>query len=247
MTKRLLTKKIILPTVAAVFVVGGLTAYLLPKLKIIVPLRLKYSQDASPRMYLVPQKRNIDASVSADDGYPYESGNLRFRLQWKAIRSFESEYAQAFVFEGEKTVIVSGQKKGEGILPALLGDLPEQAEAMRQFWGEENLQSEYAVFRYCLNATPDKGGVFTDRAELLRLPSLLLLKAVYSPLGDVIYQFETRQFRGFQFGNPGTAQEIFVYLYDSSDQLFRFKLSALDQQEIDRLLASITIDPQEES
>ena len=141
-------------------------------------------------------------------------------------------------------MIVSGQKDGDGVLSALLGDTPDQAEAMRQFWGPENLQSEYDVVKFCLNATPDRGGIFTGRTELVRLPSMLLLKAVYSPLGDVIYQYETERFRGFQFGNPQTTQEIFVYLFDLSDRLFRIKLSAWDQDEIDLLLASVLIGPQ---
>ena len=240
---RFLTKKIILPAIALAFVLGGSAAYLFPRLKIVIPIRMKYSRDASPRMYLVPQERVFAAPVDLDGGYEYASGNLRFTVPLKAIKTFDSEYARAFVFEESKTVIVSKQKEGEGVLNALLAGQPEQAEAMRRFWGHENLQSEYAAVKFCLHATPDKGGIFTSRTELVRLPSLLLLKAVYSPLGDIIYQFETDRFRGFQFGDPRTAQEVFVYLFDMSDHLYRIKLSSLGQEEIDLLLASIAIAP----
>ncbi len=244
MASRFLTKKTVLPAIAVLFVIAGLGAYLFPKLKIIIPMRMKYSRDASPRMYLVPQKRAVAEPADREGGYEYASGNLRFRVPSKALRTFRSDYARAFVFESSKTVIVSSQKEGEGVLDALLGAHPGQAEAMRRFWGHENLQSEYAVVNFCLHATPDKGSLFTSRTELMRLPSMLLLKAVYSPLGDVIYQFETKRFRGFQFGDPQTTREVFVYLFDLSDHLFRIKLSSLGQQEIDLLLASITIAPQ---
>ncbi len=241
MAHRFLSKKMILAAIALTLVLGGVAAYLFPRLKIIIPIRMKYSRDASPRMYLVPQQRRMAAPVDPDGGFEYASGHLRFRVPQKAIRVFDSEYAQAFLFEESKSVIVSGQREGEGVLSALLGGRPEQAEAMRQFWGQENLLSEYAVVKFCLHATPDKGSIFSPTAELMRLPSMLLLKAVYSPLGDVIYQFETERFRGFQFGNPQTSPDVFVYLFDVSDHLFRIKLTSLDQQEIDLLLASITI------
>jgi hypothetical protein len=243
MTHRFLKKKYILPAIAVLFVIGGSTAYLFPKLKIIIPLRLKYTRSASPRMYLVPQERTITDSTDKDGGFEYASGHLRFRIPLQAVQVFNSEHARAFVFEGSKSVIVSGQKDGDGVLNALLGEDPDQAEAMRQFWGRENLESEYAAVKVCLHATPDKGNLFSSRMELMRLPSMLLLKAVYSPLGDVIYQYETKRYRGFQFGNPQQSEAIFVYLFDTSDRLFRIKLSSLDQKEIDSLLASVTIAP----
>jgi len=243
MAHRFLERKVLLPTIAAVFVLGGLTVYLFPTLKVIVPLRLKYTRNKSPRMYLVPKDRVVTDGVDSDSGYEYTSGNLRFRVPLQAIRTFDSEYAKAFVFADGKSVIVAGQKDGDGVLSALLGDDPEQAEAMRRFWGEENLRSEYAAVKTCLHATPDKGGIFSSRTELMRLPSMLLLKAAYSPLGDVIYQYETKRFRGFQFGNPQQGRAVFVYLFDMSDRLYRIKLSALDQKEIDLLLASVVITP----
>lgn len=240
-----LSRKIVAWTVALILVFGVSAVVLIPRLKIIIPLRFKYSRDESPRMYQVPRKRTVAATVDPAGGHTYRSGKLRFKTPSKAVRTLDSEFAQAFVFTGSKVVIVSTQKEGEGVLDALLGEHPDQADAMRRFWGSEILQSEYALVKGCLYATPDMGGIFTSKAELLRLPSMLLLKAVYSPLGNVVYQFETEKFRGFQFGDPQTSREIFVYLFDRSDQLFRIKLAMLDQVEIDSLLASISIEPDE--
>lgn len=243
MRHRLFSKKVFAPVIAGVLVLGGSAAYLFPRLKVIVPLRLKYSRNASPRMYLVPQQRKVAEPADANRGFVYASGLLRFAVPLKAVRVFDSEYARAFVFENGKSVIVSGQKEGDGVLSALLGDDPQQAEAMRQFWGPENLQSEYAAIRFCLNATPDAGGIFGNGEELRRLPSKLLLKAVYSPLGDVIYQYETERFRGFQFGSPRNSRTVFIYLFDTFDRLYRMRLSAINQDEIDLLLASIEFAP----
>ena len=243
MAFRFSKKKIILSTIALILVIGGSAAYLFPKLRIIIPIRMKYSRNASPRMYLVPQQRNIANPTASRSGHDYTSGVMSFTFPAEATRILESEYARAFVFDGGKSVIVSRQREGEGVLQALLGDRPEQAETMRKFWGQENMKSEYAVVNFCLHATPDSGGIFSSQTELMRLPSMLLLKTAYSPLGDVIYQFEAEQFRGFQFGHPGRVQEIYVYLFDSSDQLFRIKLSKLNQSEIDQLLVSITFAP----
>ena len=243
MAHRFLSKKTVGWTVAAIVVFGLSAAYVFPRLKIIIPLRYKYSRDAAPHMYRVPRIRTVSAAVETAGGFEYGSGKLLFRVPTEAIRTLDTEFARAFVFAGSKVVIVSNQKKGEGVLDALLGDHPDQAEAMHRFWGSENLQSEYALVKGCLYATPDKGGIFTSKTELLRLPSMLLLKAVYSPLGSVVYQFETEHVRGFQFGDPRNSPEVFVYLFDRSDRLFRIKLAMLDQVEIDSLLASISITP----
>jgi hypothetical protein len=243
MVPRFFDKRMVLPAIALVFLFGGSAAYLYPKLKIIIPIRMKYTRNGSPRMYLVPQKRRIVHPADFDGGFAYTSGQLHFQTREEAVKTFDSEFARAFLFENSKSLIVSIQKQGEGVLNALLGGPPEQAEAMRRFWGQENLQSEYAAVNFCLHATPDKGSIFSSTAELMRLPSMLLLKAAYSPLGDVIYQFDTERFSGFQFGNPQTSQFVFVYLFDGSGRLFRIKLSSMDQEEIDLLLASITIGP----
>ena len=236
-------KKILLTVLIPLVVIGGLAAFLTPKLRIILPLRMKYSMESSPGVYLIPQKRQIQVAGNKEGRYRYSAGSLYFNVPRRVARSFRSEHAWAFVFDGNRTLIVSSKSERQGVLKALLGGNPAEAEEMLRFMGEENLASEYSAVAFCLNSTPAKAGVFTPQKELLRIPPMLILKSAYGALGKTIYQFETDHFRGFQFGDPAAADAVYVYLYDASDRLHRIKCSGLSQEEIDLILAAIRFGP----
>jgi hypothetical protein len=68
---------------------------------------------------------------------------------------------------------------------------------------------------------------------------MLILKKAFSGLGDVIYRFSLVESKGFQFGNPATASDVYVYLFDPSDRMFRMKFTSMTQGEIDFFLTSI--------
>jgi hypothetical protein len=55
----------------------------------------------------------------------------------------------------------------------------------------------------------------------------------------VIYRFSLGETKGFQFGNPATASDVYVYLFNPSDRMFRMKFTSLTQGEIDFFLTSI--------
>ena len=102
MAHRILSKKTVGWTVAAIVVFGLSAAYVFPRLKIIIPLRYKYSRDAAPHMYRVPRIRTVSAAVETAGGFEYGSGKLLFRVPTEAIRTLDTEFARAFVFAGSK-------------------------------------------------------------------------------------------------------------------------------------------------
>lgn len=234
-----LNSKKILATALVVLVLASAVLYLLPKLKLIIPIKVKYSRAGAPGVYLVPVERKVAGIQENNTGRSHDGAWFRFAAPWAAEKHHLSEYAEAFVFSQERVMVVSPQKEQERIVAKLLGGEPEEASAMKRLLGEENVGSEYAAVNYCLNTTPDRAGMLTPMHELSRLPPMLILKSVFSGLGDVIYRFSLRDAKGFQFGNPATAPDVYVYLFDPSDRMYRMKFSAFSQEAIDYVLSTI--------
>jgi hypothetical protein len=114
---------------------------------------------------------------------------------------------------------------------------------MEKLLGEENLRSEFAVLDFCLNMTPDRAGPMSSLRDLTRIQTMLILKSAFTPLGEEIYTFHLEGVQGFQFGDPDVSREIYVYLFDDADHLYRTKFHGATQHEIDALLASIEPTP----
>jgi hypothetical protein len=110
---------------------------------------------------------------------------------------------------------------------------------MKRLLGEENIASEYAALDLCLTTTPEPVRLSSSIQELSRTTLMLILKKAFSGLGDVIYRFSLGETKGFQFGNPATASDVYVYLFNPSDRMFRMKFTSLTQGEIDFFLTSI--------
>jgi hypothetical protein len=120
----------------------------------------------------------------------------------------------------------------------LAGDTAENRR-MKRLLGEENIASEYAVLDLCLTTTPEPVGLSSSVRELARTTLMLILKRAFSGLGDVIYRFSLGESKGFQFGNPATAADVYVYLFSPCDRMFRMKFTSMTQREIDFFLISI--------
>jgi hypothetical protein len=234
-----LNSKKILTTAIVVLVLSSAVLYLLPKLKLIIPIKVKYSRAGAPGVYLVPVERKVADIQENLAGQAHAGAWFSFAAPWAIEKHHLSEYAEAFVFSEERVLVVSPQKEQERIVAKLLGGEAEEARAMKRLLGEENLGSEYAAISYCLSTTPDRAGLLTPIHELSRLAPMLILKSVFSNLGDVIYRFSLRGAKGFQFGNPATAPDVYVYLFDPSDRMYRMKFSAISQEAIDYVLSTI--------
>jgi hypothetical protein len=234
----ILVKKLILIT-TALFILAA-TVVLYPRLSLIFSIKYDFSRSNMPGVYLVPVKRTVQVpATDVDEGNRLVSKWFTFEAPGSLVKKFDSEVAQAFEFDHGQRVLFSRQSEKNSIVKALLGKNPEEAAQMRLLLGEGNLQSEYAVINFCLHTTPEQAGFFSSKFELTRIQTMLILKSVFSRMGEVIYKFNLRQSRGFQFGDPAMTDQVYVYLFDDSDQMFRMQFVAVTQAEIDSLLTSI--------
>jgi hypothetical protein len=228
-----------LVVVAALLLLASAVVLSLPRLRLLVALKSEYSRANAPWAYRLPEKRTVQTAASESQRRRLSCDWFSFQPPWEAKQELRSEHAQAFVFGSKRIFIVSLRPEQEGILKALLGGDPTEAREMQLLIGEDNLRSEFAALDFCLRVSPDQAGVLSSTRDLTRITSMLILKSVFTPLGDEIYTFRIGDLQGFQFGNPDTASVIYIYLFDTDDRLFRMKINDVTQSEIDVLLASI--------
>jgi hypothetical protein len=233
-------KKIIFIPIAVLLILSTAGAYLLPKLNLIIPIKVDYSRVGAPRVYLLPVDRVIRVSEENWVGGVRHAGAwFSFTVPFDIEKNYDSEHAQAFLFGNRKSFVVSPQLETERIVKKLLAGGADESRKMKNLLGEENIASEYAALDLCLTTTPTPVGLSSSIQELSRISVMLILKKAFSGLGDVIYRFSLVESKGFQFGNPATASDVYVYLFDPSDRMFRMKFTSMTQGEIDFFLTSI--------
>jgi hypothetical protein len=233
-------KKIFFISTAVLLTLLTAGAYLLPKLTLIIPIKVDYSRVGAPRVYLLPVDRLIRVSEDIRVvGVRHAGAWFSFATPFDIEKNYQSEHAQAFLFGNRKSFVVSPQIETERIVKKLLAGRTAENRKMKRLLGEENIASEYAALDLCLTTTPEPVGLSSSMKELSRTTLMLILKKAFSGLGDVIYRFSLGESKGFQFGNPATAPDVYVYLFSPSDRMFRMKFTSMTQGEIDFFLNSI--------
>ena len=238
-------KKIFFISTAVLLTLLTAGAYLLPKLTLIIPIKVDYSRVGAPRVYLLPVDRLIRVSEDIRVvGVRHAGAWFSFATPFDIEKNYQSEHAQAFLFGNRKSFVVSPQMETERIVKKLLAGRTAENRKMKRLLGEENIASEYAALDLCLTTTPAPVGLSSSMKELSRTTLMLILKKAFSGLGDVIYRFSLGDSKGFQFGDPVTASDVYVYLFSPSDRMFRMKFTSMTQAEIDFFLASIEFSAQ---
>ena len=233
-------KKIFFISTAVLLTLLTAGVYLLPKLTLIIPIKVDYSRVGAPRVYLLPVDRLIRVSEDIRVvGVRHAGAWFSFATPFDIEKNYQSEHAQAFLFGNRKSFVVSPQMETERIVKKLLAGRTAENRKMKRLLGEENIASEHAALDLCLTTTPAPVGLSSSMKELSRTTLMLILKKAFSGLGDVIYRFSLGESKGFQFGNPATASDVYVYLFSPSDRMFRIKFTAMTQGEIDFFLTSI--------
>ncbi len=97
-------KKIILISIPIVLILLWAGAYLLPKLSLIIPIKVNYSRIGAPRIYLLPVDRLLRVAEDKQVGGIRHAGAwFSFRTPFDIQKSFDSEHAQAFLFGNPTT------------------------------------------------------------------------------------------------------------------------------------------------
>ena len=226
--------------IVAFLVVAAFVFFLSDRLTLSLFIRNTYSKAKTPEMYIIPIARTIqpfNETVGTQFLLTYE--NVKFKIPWKLREKSESEFSTFYVFMNKKGIAISQQGKDESSRQRLLDEDGLEIQKSTSLYGEETLQSEYAVTSLILHTTPEQFSIFRPVAESAKIIPLLRLKGLYAAYGNITYKFNLGNVRCIQFGNPQTTQNVYVHLFNDKNQIIRLQFVAATQAEIDHILSSI--------
>jgi hypothetical protein len=239
MLRLLKSKKVIIPVASLIFILGFLI-YFSDRLTLVIIAKFVFSKTKTPEAYLIPILREVKLSqkkFKANSILSYKQ--IKLKAPWELREKLDLDLSTFFTFVNKKGISIEQQSTDESILQSLLKEEPLEVQKYNLLFGEENLKSEYAIVNLILNTTPDQAGISKPLPELARIHPLLIGKALYAHLGDVIYKFKANNLKGFQFGNPQNTENVRVHVFNEKDQVFRLHFIRATQAEIDYILSTI--------
>jgi hypothetical protein len=199
----------------------------------------------APAVKLVPVALP-DSSIASSEGRRLSYLGYDFEVPWNDLDETRTRLLAnrvALVFHSGKTLMLSVGPPRE-FTNAVIGQLDR--DQFRQIYGDGPLQSDYAMWQLIASTTPFKITLTTPRKEIVGAMMMLMVKAVAMPESSGFYSLETRDFKGFQWGNPDAHPRHIVADLFSDDAGMEFifpeqKGHPLDvtQAEINRVLQSV--------
>jgi hypothetical protein len=187
-----------------------------------------------------------DLSIAQAPGRKLTYFGYEFEVPWDIDeeKTKPAGYMQRIAFRSGNTLLFSRAAPKE-FVNLFVSMNPA---GMRGLYGEDVLQSDYLLKQLLLEATPSKVGLLTSRREAVGQTMLLVIKGVVMPRGGEsgIYRIRTKNFQGFQFGDPRSRfTSLKVEIYDEDGGLgFIFtqrengSVPPITQAEINRVVQS---------
>jgi hypothetical protein len=206
----------------------------------------------SPSMWAVPVQLP-DTSVSESAGRKLSYLGCEFEVPWSDLDEQKTRLLrnwQVIAFHSGKEIVLMRFAANERVsaAPFLFQKLDsETLRKLRLLYGQEALRSDYGFTRAVLETTPGSTSIFSSRKEAVRSMLLLLFKPVLSRDAESgIYLIRTKNFEGFQYGNPqARPPEIVDELFSEGTRLeFDFhckgarSTGCVSQAEINRVIQS---------
>ncbi len=221
-------KKIIIAITIIILILASLLYYFSLELSVIVATKLHYSRVKTPSAYAVPLDRIVDAKAK-DFKSSLSCKWFKFKTPWKLLERHEGSTSNVFLVFSDESI-----RKGMEIgVENILITSHSEYRNFQPLLDKLNLTSEYLIADFCLRTTPDDVAFLTPKDKLAIIPSMLILKTMYTAYGNVIYRFSVNDLKCFQFSNPETPAFLRVLVFDNLNRVF------ITQEEIDSILSSI--------
>jgi hypothetical protein len=197
-----------------------------------------------PALWKTPAKLK-DFSISNVPGRKFSYFGYEFEMPWDDLEKQAASAdgsVQAIHFHTGVTVIFS--KRAE--TPFMEQD--NFRASLNRFFGSEPLRSDYAFTRATLETTPGDITLFTPQPQAVRRMTMLLLKStdIIANSGESgVFLIQTKDFRGFQYGNPDSRPSRVVddlYLVKGWLQFVFLENkngAGISQPEINRVIQSV--------
>jgi hypothetical protein len=143
-----------------------------------------------------------DLTVSSEPGQKLSYFGYEFEVPWEIDEAKTKLIGrmQLVAFRSGNALLFSRMAPKEFVNTFLKTD----PQGFRKLYGEDALASDYSLHRLILEATPAKVGLLTPRREAVGGAMLLLFKGIMVSQGGEsgIFRVRTKDFQGFQYGDP---------------------------------------------
>jgi hypothetical protein len=199
-----------------------------------------------------PVARNVpvelsDVSISRAPGRKLSYLGYEFEVPWEDLDKEKSKVTgniAAIVFRSGNAILLFVVPPRD-FIKSTEKNFQGYTEVIKRMYGENVLHSDYAFKRAIYESTPRKITLLTSRQDAVGLSMIILMKSVMAPMLDSeIYTIRSKDFQGFQLGNPlHRPRKMAVELYSNDVELeFNFiqkdsgPVAAITQAEINRII-----------
>jgi hypothetical protein len=240
--RKLELKKVIIAIPIAMLVLGA-AYHFWPKAYLLYTIYKNVSKEKTPNIYLTPTYRNVHStSLKHLKSVEISTDFIRLKVPWSIKQQFNDENLSTFVFHEKKLISIYNKLNEEKIIAPFLNGAPDKVNNLKELIGVYHLRSDFDFIRLCLHTTPDQATFFTPNKMLVRIKTVLLIRAIYEPQGGNIFEFNlSNGLKGFQFGEIGDKKTVEVHLFNDERQLFEIHFMSATQAEIDFVLSSIEL------
>lgn len=165
-------------------------------------LETRWMTRKSPAIKLVPVDLGDNSVCAAAAGTKLSYFGYEFEVPWSDLDTTQTKLYPNFValkFRTGKSLIFSTSAPRQFVNTVISS---ANEDTLRQLYGDAPLQSDYAMHRLILFATPQQLTLLTPRKKLIGTSILLTMKAAAVGEEFAIYKIQGSGFQGFQYGNP---------------------------------------------
>jgi len=212
-------------------------------------LEMRYVAWKDPAVKRTPVELR-DVSVSASGGIKIVFNGYEFEIPWQDVDEEKSKVIKthkAIVFHSGNSILIMIATPKEFVNGVLESGF--QAESFRKIYGDEPLQSDYAMYRLMLESAPQRVTPFSSRKSAVGESMMIIMKAICMPSAadSGLYSIRAREFKGFQYGDPQKRpKQIVVDLFadDGGIEFIIFQKTdgtapIVTQAEINRMIQSV--------
>jgi hypothetical protein len=147
-----------------------------------------------------------DLSISRAKGEKLSFKGAEFEVPWADVDEGKSRVVGnwAFIKFRSGNSILLCVSPPDGFITSMSKDKTPDPQLFSAIYGPEVLRSDYALHKAIFETTPGQITLFTPANRAAGLASVIMIKAIMPPTTDwAIYNIRSKDFKGFQLGNPG--------------------------------------------
>jgi hypothetical protein len=188
-----------------------------------------------------------DFSVSKVQGKKLSFLGAEFEVPWEDVDEKTTQIVGNWVLihfrSGNSIILCVGPPDGD--IRVMSKNKTPDPQLFVAMYGPEVLRSDYAMHKAIFEATPSQITLSTPTNRAAGLASVILVKAIMPPTTDwAIYNIRSKDFKGFQLGNPARRPKKMCLELYSDDVELEINITqsesgptpAITQAEINRII-----------